>query len=265
MIGATILLSIQDLRVLPVGVSFFDSLKGPAAEWLPVLSFRVLSPRSFLPAQSLKTFRLPALPFPLFPLPPSLPSRPTTLCVVGRLGFYLDGQRLTAAARPNKSAYKTQLPKRKIRNKTQKEWMRSIGKNKFKQTLSQQRSGRAESVFIKHAAFRPINKNRRQNPRRRAILARRRGFWRIRAARRQAQRQSTRRKRRPALRKRNAAARFCSAERSSSRCLQPFFIYGIRAAAASELATMRRRFRRGRRTRRRPSACKERRGRRIRR
>ena len=39
MIGATILLSIQDLRVLPVGVSFFDSLKGPAAEWLPVLSF----------------------------------------------------------------------------------------------------------------------------------------------------------------------------------------------------------------------------------
>lgn len=42
--------------------------------------------------------------------------------------------------------------------------MRSIGKNKFKQTLSQQRSGRAESVFIKHAAFRPINKNRRQPP-----------------------------------------------------------------------------------------------------
>ena len=241
---------------MPVGVSFFDSLKGPAAEWLPVLSFPRPVAALFSSCAIAKNVPFARASLSFISSPSLAPEPP---------GFYLDGQRLTAAARPNKSAYKTQLPKRKIRNKTQKEWMRSIGKNKFKQTLSQQRSGRAESVFIKHAAFRPINKNRRQNPRRRAILARRRGFWRIRAARRQAQRQSTRRKRRPALRKRNAAARFCSAERSSSRCLQPFFIYGIRAAAASELATMRRRFRRGRRTRRRPSACKERRGRRIRR
>ena len=42
--------------------------------------------------------------------------------------------------------------------------MRSIGKNKFKQTLSQQRSGCAESVFIKHAAFRPINKIAAKTP-----------------------------------------------------------------------------------------------------
>lgn len=176
MIGATILLSIQDLRVLPVGVSFFDSLKGPAAEWLPVLSFP--RPVAALFSSCAIAKNVPFARASLsFISSPSLAPEPPDDALRRRAARVLFGR---AAAyrrcRPNKSAYKTQLPKRKIRNKTQKEWMRSIGKNKFKQTLSQQRSGRAESVFIKHAAFRPINKNRRQNPRRRAILARRRGF-----------------------------------------------------------------------------------------